>query len=195
MEQIIKDSLEESIEVKKKTLELCAEDIKEAATTLIEAIKDGKKLLTCGNGGSAADSQHFATELVVRYKEDRKSLPAISLTTDTSNLTACSNDYCFEDVFQRQINSLGQKGDVFVGISTSGNSKNVIKAIEEADKKRLKVISLTGKDGGEIARLNIGKTIIVPSNTTARIQETHIAIIHTLCELLDNSLEKETHSD
>ena len=162
---------------------------------MIEAIKNGKKLLTCGNGGSAADSQHFATELVVRYKDDRRSLPAISLTTDTSNLTACSNDYCFEDIFQRQITSLGQEGDVFVGISTSGNSKNVIKAIEEANKKGLKVISLTGRDGGEIAKLNIGKTIIVPSNTTARIQESHIAIIHTLCELLDNSLEEENHSD
>lgn len=190
MEQIIKDALEESIEVKKKTLELCAEDIREAATILIEAIKDGKKLLTCGNGGSAADSQHFATELVVRYKDDRRSLPAISLTTDTSNLTACSNDYCFEDVFQRQVTSLGQKGDVFVGISTSGNSKNVIKAIEEAEKKGLKVIALTGKDGGKIARLNIGKTIIVPSNTTARIQESHITIIHTLCELLDKEILK-----
>ncbi len=186
MEEIIRKIFRESIETKEKTIERCTEEIKKASETIIESLKDNKKILICGNGGSAADAQHFAAELIVRFEKKRKGLPSIALTTDTSSLTAAGNDYGFNEIFKRQVNALGNKGDVLIGISTSGNSKNIINAIEEAEEKNMKIISLLGKEGGEIAKSQKRINIVVPSYETARIQEAHITIIHTICKLIDN---------
>lgn len=148
------------------------------------AIAKGNKILLAGNGGSAADAQHIAAEFVGRFVTHRRSLPAIALTVDTSALTAISNDYGFENVYARQLEGLGTEGDVFIGISTSGNSPNIIKAVEMAKEKSLKTIILSGKDGG-ILRGMADIEIIVPSQVTARIQEMHILIGHILCEYID----------
>lgn len=149
-----------------------------------EALENGKKVLIAGNGGSAADAQHFAAELVVRFKKNRRALPCIALTTDTSILTACANDYSFDDVFSRQIEALGMKDDIFIAISTSGKSKNIIKAIEMAKNKGLKVFGLTGKDGGDIKELC--ESIIVPSNETSIIQEVHEFILHSIARCVED---------
>lgn len=162
------------------------DNINTACQIVSEALKDGKKLLICGNGGSAADSQHFAAELTGRYKTERTPLPAIALSTDTSALSAIGNDYGFEYVFSRQVLALGESGDVFVGISTSGNSKNVILALESAKQKGMKTLCLLGKGGGELKDL-ADHAIIIPSDDTARIQEMHILAIHTLCEAIDSA--------
>ena len=154
---------------------------------LVQCLEQGKKVLICGNGGSAADSQHFAAELVVRFKKERKALPCIALTTDSSTLTACSNDYSFDQLFSRQVEALGQEGDLMIGISTSGNSANVIEAIEKAKENGLKTITLLGKDGGNLK----GKSdieLIVPSDNTARIQEVHIMILHIVCDLFEKKM-------
>ena len=184
VEQLINDS----IDVKKKLLSSSVEIFK-AASTIAEALSNGKKVLICGNGGSAADAQHFAAELVVRFEKERKALPAIALTTDSSIITAHSNDYDFSTVFSRQVEALGNKGDVFVGISTSGNSENVIKAFEVAKAKGLICIGLSGKDGGKMKSLALDHLIVVPSNVTARIQESHIMIIHIICSIVDSFFE------
>ena len=149
-----------------------------------EALDNGKKVLIAGNGGSAADAQHFAAELVVRFKRDRKALPCIALTTDTSILTACANDYSFDDVFSRQIEALGVEGDIFIAISTSGKSKNIIKAIEVAKNKGLKVFGVTGKDGGDMK--DLCECIIVPSNETSVIQEVHEFILHFIARCVED---------
>lgn len=154
-----------------------APKINECAKIIISALKNGKKILICGNGGSAADSQHFAAELTGRYKCERVPLPAIALSTDTSALSAIGNDYGFEFVFARQVLALGQDGDVLVAISTSGNSQNVLEAINCAKQKNMQIIALLGKDGGAMKACN--NAIIIPSDDTARIQEMHILIIHT----------------
>jgi len=175
--------LENHIEVTKKTKELLPH-IEKAANLCLNALKNNKKILIAGNGGSAADSQHFAAELTGRFKKERNSLPAIALTTDTSALTAIGNDYGFEYVFSRQLEGLGNRGDIFIGISTSGNSKNVIEAIKKAKEKNIKVITLLGKDGGKMK--NLGDiNIIIPSNETPRIQEMHIMILHMICQIID----------
>jgi D-sedoheptulose 7-phosphate isomerase len=158
--------------------------IQKACMLCFEAIQNGHKILLAGNGGSAADAQHIAAELVGRFIDHRKSLPALALTVDTSALTAISNDYGFEYVFARQLEGLGQKGDVFIGISTSGNSPNIIKAIEIAKHKGLKTIILSGKNGG-ILRGVADIDIIVPSDVTAHIQEMHILIGHIICGYID----------
>tara|TARA_Y100000031_G_C8172217_1_gene362344 strand:+ start:258 stop:830 length:573 start_codon:yes stop_codon:yes gene_type:complete len=188
MKNTINEIINDSINVKYLTIKHCIESINVSAKNIINRIQENKKILICGNGGSASDAQHFAAELVVRYKNDRKSLPAISLVADTSIITACSNDYNFSDIFSRQISSLGSKGDILVAISTSGNSLNVNNAIISANNKGMDVICLTGNDGGKIAKLGIGEIIIVPSKNTARIQESHIMILHIFCELLDQQL-------
>jgi len=184
--KIIKE-FRESIETKNKTISECIEDIKLISELIINTLKNNNKLLICGNGGSAADSQHFATELMVRFEKERRSLPAISLTTDTSNITACGNDYNFDNIFKRQISSLGNKGDLLIGFSTSGNSKNIINAVLEAQSKGLKVIIFSGKDGGKLKKMDIKHFIKIPSDNTARIQETHITIIHIICKLIDDN--------
>ncbi len=158
--------------------------IKKAGTLCLNALKNKHKILIAGNGGSAADSQHFAAELTGRFKKERLSLPAIALTTDTSALTAIGNDYGYEYVFSRQLEGLGNKGDVFIGISTSGNSENIIKAFTKAKEKGLKTITLLGKNGGKMK--NTGDiNIIIPSNDTPRIQEMHIMSLHMICAIID----------
>ena len=191
MKNIAKDFLEESIETKQKLLNnKYLTQIIEAGEIILEAVKNGNKILTCGNGGSAADAQHFAAELLIRYNKERPSIPAIALSSDASAVTAASNDYGYEYVFSRQVEGLGTKGDVLIGITTSGNSKNVHKAFETAKEKGLKTICLNGKLGGVINELNLDSNIIIPSNTTARIQESHINIIHIWCELIDHIIYK-----
>ena len=185
MKDHIKKSLEESIKVKSS---IEPDKISEATDLIINALKKNGKILIFGNGGSASDAQHFAAELIVRFKNDRKSLPAIALTTDTSIITACSNDFNFSRIFERQIEGLANKNDVAIGISTSGNSENVVLAIKKAKEKSLKTITLTGKDGGKLNNL-ADITIKVPSENTARIQEAHITILHIICELIDKEFK------
>ncbi len=187
MEDIIISDLKESIEVKKEVMRILPAKITEGARWVIEAIKNKKKVLIFGNGGSAADAQHIASELVGRFKMDRRGLPAIALTTDTSILTSVSNDYGFETAFSKQVEALAAEGDVVIGISTSGHSKNVIKAIEVAKEKRAKTIGLTGGDGGKLAEI-VDLAIIVPSNNTPRIQESHITIGHIICNLVEREI-------
>ncbi len=179
-----------SIETKHAAKEVLVTPIAMAIERLTEAFKSGNKILSCGNGGSAADAQHFSAELVCRFERERPGLPAVALTTDTSALTAISNDYHYDEVFARQVNALGQPGDVLLAISTSGNSANVIRAIESAHEKGLTVVALTGRDGGSIANLMQGNDveIRVPSDSTARIQEVHLLTIHCLCHQIDEVL-------
>ncbi|BCD67619.1 D-sedoheptulose 7-phosphate isomerase [Nitratiruptor sp. YY09-18] len=157
-----------------------------ASVICIEALKNQKKIMLCGNGGSAADAQHIAAELVGRFKNERRALPAIALTTDTSALTAIANDYDFSEVFSRQVEALAYAGDVLIAISTSGESENVIKAVEAAKIKGCKIIGLLGKDGGMLKDM-CDAVMVVPVYDTARIQEMHILIGHILCSLIDES--------
>ncbi len=187
-QKYIQDQLNDSAEIKKKIFDACTGDILKAVDFLIQAFNDNKKVLICGNGGSAADAQHIATELVIRMnKENRPPLPAIALTTDTSMLTAGGNDIGFENVFARQVAALGNSGDILIAITTSGNSENVNRAIVEAKKRDMKVIGFLGKDGGS-ARTITDISIIVPSNDTQRIQESHITIAHIICGILENEM-------
>lgn len=182
--QEIEARLSDSIRTKEKVRAALIPVIEKAAQLLIEALDGGHKLLLFGNGGSAADSQHIAAELVGKLLVKRRALPAIALTTDTSNLTALANDFGYETVFQRQVEALGQPGDVAVGLSTSGHSPNVLAALKLARKKGLKTIGLTGRDGGPLVPL-VDVAIVVPSDSTQRIQESHITIGHILCELIE----------
>ncbi|WP_296822233.1 D-sedoheptulose 7-phosphate isomerase [uncultured Megasphaera sp.] len=163
-----------------------APDIERAGILIRDALAGGHKILFCGNGGSAADSQHLAAEIVGRFQKERPSLPALALTVDTSVLTAVANDYGYDTVFSRQVEGLGNDGDVLVGISTSGNSKNVIAAIEAARKKQMKVIGFTGIGGGKMADL-CDVCLAVPSRVTARTQEMHIMMGHILCEIAEEA--------
>ena len=165
-----------------------AEQIERSARLLIDAFAAGRKVLVCGNGGSAADAQHMAGELVGRFQKDRPGLPCVALTTDTSIMTACANDFGYEEVFARQVEAIGAADDVLVGISTSGNSANVIKAFEAAARAGMKRVALTGNDGGQVAKMEGVLSIVVPSCSTQRIQEGHITIIHVLCELVEDAL-------
>ena len=179
-----------SIEIKEASKKCLVSPIEKAINLLITTYKNNNKTLICGNGGSAADAQHFAAELICRFERERPSLPSIALTTDSSALTAISNDYSYSEVFARQVSGLGQIGDLLIAISTSGNSSNIIRAIEEAHNKNISVIALTGKDGGKIKTLlkETDIEIRVPSKSTARIQEVHILTIHCLCEQIDKNL-------
>ncbi len=161
--------------------------VNEAGELIAKAFASGNKLMLCGNGGSAADSQHIAAEMTGRFIKDRKPLPAIALTTDTSALTCIANDYSFEDVFARQVGAIGRSGDVLIAISTSGNSGNVIKAMHVAKELGIKVIALSGRDGGQMKSL-ADLSIIIPSQETARIQEAHIFIGHMICGLVEKAL-------
>ena len=169
-----------------QSLESCHSDIQAASEIILSAFKQGNKLLICGNGGSASDSQHIAAEFMVRYEKFRTGLPAIALTTDTSILTAHPNDFEFSSVFARQIETLGQDRDCLIAISTSGNSDNILQAIDSAKAKKMTVIGLTGNDGGKMAKL-ADQAVIVPSNVTARIQEAHILIAHWWCQQADET--------
>jgi len=186
----IEKMFEQSIATKQAAKACLLEPISNAVSLLINALKKNNKILVCGNGGSAADAQHFAAELVCRFERERPSLPSIALTTDSSLLTAISNDYSYKEVFARQISGLGQQGDVLIAISTSGNSENVIRAIEVAHEKKMGIIALTGCDGGNIAKeiKDNNVEIRVPSDSTARIQEVHILTLHCLCDQIDAQL-------
>ncbi|MGR8934775.1 MAG: phosphoheptose isomerase [Gammaproteobacteria bacterium] len=179
-----------SIETKQASLEQLCEIIEFAAQRIVYALLNDKKVLTCGNGGSAADAQHFSSEMLNRFERERPGLPAIALTTDSSTLTSIANDYHFDDVFAKQLRALGQAGDILVIYTSSGNSGNVVKATSAAHDKDIAVIALTGKDGGTLAEiLNEGDLEIrVPSHSTARIQEVHLLITHCLCDLIDQQL-------
>ncbi|MEY5100993.1 MAG: hypothetical protein RJA36_3712 [Pseudomonadota bacterium] len=170
-----------------QTLHTLADDVAQAGQLSVAALQAGNKLLFCGNGGSAADSQHLAAELTGRFIKDRKPLAALALSTDTSALTCIANDYTFDEVFARQVQGLGRAGDVLVAISTSGNSRNVIRAVEEAHALGLKVIGLLGRDGGALKPM-CDLAIVVPSPVTARVQEAHILIGHTLCGMIEQQL-------
>ena len=180
-------TFEEHSRVLKKTQIAIKNGIKLSSEIIVKSLKKGGTIFWCGNGGSAADSQHIAAEFVGRFKKNRKPLRSIALTTDTSILTCVSNDYSFEEVFSRQIDALGRKGDVLVAISTSGNSRNVKRAIIQAQKMGLKTIGLLGKNGGTCKNY-VDVPLIIPSNNTARIQEIHILIEHLLCEIIEHKL-------
>ncbi len=195
-EKFISESLRESSNVKLLIENQCKNDIRKAIETLVDAFKNKGKLLLCGNGGSAADSQHIAAEFMIRLSHDlnRPAIPAIALTTDTSNITAGGNDIGFENVFARNVQGLGSEGDVLIAISTSGNSVNVIKAVEEARKIGMKVIGFLGGNGGRLAKL-VDVPVIVPSSNTQRIQEGHITIAHIICESVERTLYDNSFED
>lgn len=185
MKSFVEKVFVESMKVKEATLKENTSKIVAAAETITKALKNGKKLLIFGNGGSAADSQHIAAEIIGRFKKERRALPAIALTTDTSILTALSNDYSYDMIFARQIEGLGQSGDVALAISTSGKAKNVIQGLKRAKAMGLRTISLTGGDGGEVASLT-EISIVIPSKVTARIQEAHMCTYHAICEMVED---------
>lgn len=185
---------QESAELKLKSAELLADPIARAVELMFTALSNGNKILACGNGGSAADSQHFSAELVGRFERERLPLPAIALTTDTSILTAVGNDYSYDEIFSKQVQALGQPGDVLLGFSTSGNSKNVLKAIEVALERDMRVVALTGKGGGLIGECLTENDvhICVPHSRTARIQEVHLVTLHAICDGIDVALFGES---
>jgi D-sedoheptulose 7-phosphate isomerase len=183
------DSLSDSARVKESTIDACRADVMSAIDVVVDTYRNGGKILFCGNGGSAADCQHLATELMVRLNHDvkRPALGAISLCTDPSNLTACGNDLGFEELFARSVEGLGRAGDLLVGISTSGRSKNVIRAVEKAKSIGMKTLCLLGGTGGELKDL-CDVAVVVPSSNTQRIQETHITLGHIICESAESLL-------
>lgn len=180
----------DSIEIKQRAAEVLCPVVAEVAEALIKCLVEGHKLLVCGNGGSAADAQHFAAEMLNRFEAERPGLPAIALTTDSSTLTSIANDYQFSDVFARQVRALGQSGDVLLCITTSGGSANIVSGIEAAHDRDMPVVLLSGRDGGAaaVALVQGDLEIRVPSGSTARTQEVHILVLHCLCDLIDRSL-------
>ncbi|MCK5162427.1 MAG: D-sedoheptulose 7-phosphate isomerase [Desulfobacula sp.] len=189
MEKLIRQSVEDSIRAKNKFFAANIEKIESCASMIAGALKKNKKILLFGNGGSAADCQHIAAEFVNRFQMERKPLPAIALTTDTSVITSIGNDYSFEDIFFKQIQALGKKGDIALGISTSGNSPNVIKAVREAKEMGLFIVGFSGNNG-KLKKLSDCQ-FCVDSKTTARIQEVHILLAHILCDLTERILFNE----
>jgi len=189
MQKIITRHFREHIEVQQKVLRECGPAIEQCARLFVETYRRGGKVMFCGNGGSAADSQHLAAELVVRLRGsfDRPALAAIALSVDTSILTAGGNDFGFEQIFSRQIEALGQPGDLLVAISTSGNSENVRRAVQTARQNRIQTIGFLGGEGGQL-KSEVDLPLVIPSETTARIQEAHITVGHIICELLEESL-------
>jgi D-sedoheptulose 7-phosphate isomerase len=186
----VRKHFNDSIQTKILAIDNLAEYIVSAGKLMAQCLLDNHKILSCGNGGSAGDAQHFSAELLNRFETERPSLPAIALTTDTSTITSIANDYSYNEIFSKQIKALGQAGDVLLAISTSGNSRNVVEAIDAAHDRNIAVVALTGRDGGEIATL-LGANDIeirVPAQSTSLIQETHLVVIHCLCDLIDHQL-------
>ena len=190
MKKDIENYIKESIAAKEDLLKSQVVNIESEAKVIIESFKSGKKLLVFGNGGSASDSQHIAAELVGRFKMERKALPAVALTANTSILTAIANDYGYDVVFSRQIEALGVQGDVALGLSTSGNSKNVIEALKKARSIGMKAIALSGGDGGSVSR-EADISIVVATKDTPRVQESHILIAHIICALVEDGIFKK----
>jgi D-sedoheptulose 7-phosphate isomerase len=186
----VRDHFAESIATKQTSAEALAESIAAAGRVMSDALLADGKILSCGNGGSAADAQHFSSELLNRFEMERPGLPAMALTTDASTVTSISNDYSYEEIFSKQVRALGKPQDVLLGISTSGNSENVMRAISAAHERGMKVVALSGRDGGRMADLfeEGDVEIRVPATRTARIQEVHLLVIHCLCDLIDTTL-------
>jgi len=186
----IKQNFQDSISTKQISADLLAEPLSAAAQMITRCLLAGGKVLSCGNGGSAGDAQHFSSEMLNRFEMERPGLPAVALTTDSSTLTSIANDYSYEQVFSKQVSALGQHGDILLAISTSGNSGNVNRAIESAHDREMQVIALSGKQGGDMATLLTADDIEirVPSDSTARIQEVHLLAIHCICDLVDHQL-------
>lgn len=180
----------DSIQIKQASMTSLSELITYASQKIVESLVNDKKILACGNGGSAGDAQHFSSEMLNRFERERPALPAIALTTDTMTITSVANDYNFDEVFAKQLRALGQPGDILLVYSTSGNSSNIISAVKTAHDKEITVIALTGKDGGTLASIlnESDIEIRVPSESTARIQEVHLLITHCLCDLIDSQL-------
>lgn len=187
MQQAIEKIFAESISVKQQTLKDNAATLVKVAEVIIDAFRKKQTVFFCGNGGSAADSQHIAAEFVGRFQKERQAWPAMALTTDTSALTALGNDYTFDIVFSRQLQALGKKGDVIIGITTSGNSKNVIEAFKTAKTMGITTVAVTGGNGGQIAPI-ADLALIAASPKTARIQESHLVMFHAICELVENAM-------
>lgn len=187
MKSTIVDELTSHLETIQAVIGSMEEELAQASTMVVDILKSGHKVLLCGNGGSAADAQHISAELTGRYKKERRGLPSIALTTDTSALTAIGNDYGYERVFERQVEALANRGDLLIGISTSGNSANVVNALKRAKELGCSTLGFSGRDGGamsEVCDINL----VVPSNNTPRIQEMHILFGHMLCQVIDEEL-------
>ncbi len=186
----VKQHFTDSIQTKIAAADSITDTIVLAGERMAQALLDGRKIMSCGNGGSAADAQHFSSEILNRFEMERPSLPAMALTTDSSTITSIANDYHYNEIFAKQIRGLAQTGDVLLAISTSGNSANIVEAIHAAHDRGTLVIALTGKDGGEMGALMEGNDVEVrvPAQVTCRIQETHLLIIHCLCDLIDQKL-------
>ena len=180
----------QSIQTKIEALPLLSQSISNAADLIVNRLLEGNKILSCGNGGSAGDAQHFSSEMLNRFERERPGLPAIALTTDSSTVTSIANDYDYSLIFSRQVEALGQPHDILLAISTSGNSSNVNYAVQAAHEREMRVVALTGRNGGELGKLLAPGDVElrVPSDVTARIQETHLLIIHCLCDLVDQHL-------
>ena len=189
----VKQHFNDSIKTKQQSLELLAPVIARAAGRISLTLDQGGKILSCGNGGSAGDAQHFSSEMLNRFEMERPGLPAVALTTDSSTLTSIANDYDYSQIFSKQVLALGNKGDVLLAISTSGNSGNVIKAVEAAHTRNMQVVALSGHDGGRLSGLleDTDVEIRVPVNSTARVQEVHLLVIHCLCDLIDQHIASQ----
>lgn len=186
----IESIFQSSIETKQKAIDVLPASVEAAGALIVSSLLNDGKVLSCGNGGSAGDAQHFSSELLNRFERERPSLPGIALSTDTSTLTSIANDYSYNEIFSKQIRALGKEGDILLAISTSGNSANVIQAIQAAHDRGMKVVALSGKNGGGMTSLLASDDIEirVPSDSTARIQEVHLLVIHCLCDYIDNAL-------
>lgn len=186
----IKSLFADSIEVKQTAMEQLPPSIAAAGLLMTDCLLNNGKILSCGNGGSAGDAQHFSAEMLNRFEMERPGLPAMALTTDSSTLTSIANDYCYDDIFSKQVRALGQPGDCLLAISTSGNSENVLRAVQAAHERNVQVVALTGRDGGKMAGIyrEGDVEIRVPATSTARIQEVHLLVIHCLCDMIDRRL-------
>lgn len=189
-EQRIEELFQASIAAKQESLDAIKKSIATAADAMLHTFQNQGKVLSCGNGGSAADAQHLSSELLNRFEREREGLAAVALTTDSSTLTSIANDYAYNKIFSRQVQALGNGNDILFAITTSGNSENILTAIEAAHEKKMRIIALTGKDGGKLANaLSTNDIEIrVPSDSTARIQEVHLLVLHCLCDLVDHQL-------